>query len=577
MHARSEFEKELAAAEKEEQKLTFLYTETGNRAAAKSQEADSQKQQCRKMAEDLSGKDMALTEAMLTDADALVSGIRRAQESEQGLEQEISALKQKADRKKTLDAELPQREKKKEAMDSLLQKLHGQAMSAKATAETVWKAVRQGAVSFLGREGFPGQENSPGQEKFLGQENTLGQEKSLEQKSSFGQEQDESFRTTIRDKVLLKKAGIQKEQTDCLALISRLEKQDRRKEQLKKDNEEIDKSIRLLSEEVNSLQVSIGALKQKQISLQSNIRELQEKLNYPGRKEAEEAIRQFTQQSRKILEDIKNAREARDTVKRTILEMTAQRDRAAAEISAAPVYNKEEDEQALAAVERKQKENTERSTAIAGRLKINEIALKNFEKHSKEAIEAEERHRDLSALSDTASGKTGGKAKVELETYVQMSLFDRIIRRANSRFSVMSSGQYDLRRCDASEGGAMRQTGLDLEVIDHYSGTARSVKSLSGGESFMASLSLAIGLSDEIQSHAGGIRLETMFVDEGFGSLDQDTLDQAMNSMKDLTDGGERLVGIISHVSELKNRIDRQIVVKKTRDGGSHARIVIND
>ncbi|MBR3186464.1 MAG: AAA family ATPase [Lachnospiraceae bacterium] len=565
MHARSEFEKELAAAEKEEHKLTFLYTETGNRAAAKSQEADSQKQQCRKMAEDLSGKDMALTEAMLTDADALVSGIRRAQESEQGLDQEISALKQKADRKKTLDTELPEREKKKEAMDSLLQKLHGQAMSARATAETVWKAVRQGAVSFLGQEGLHWQENA------------LGQENSFLQENSPGQEQDESFRTTIRDKVLLKKAGIQKEQTDCLALISRLEKQDRRKEQLKKDNEEIDKSIRLLSEEVNSLQVSIGALKQKQISLQSNIRELQEKLNYPGRKEAEEAIRQFTQQSRKILEDIKNAREARDTVKRTILEMTAQRDRAAAEISAAPVYNKEEDEQALAAVERKQKENTERSTAITGRLKINEIALKNFEKHSKEAIEAEERHRDLSALSDTASGKTGGKAKVELETYVQMSLFDRIIRRANSRFSVMSSGQYDLRRCDASEGGAMKQTGLDLEVIDHYSGTARSVKSLSGGESFMASLSLAIGLSDEIQSHAGGIRLETMFVDEGFGSLDQDTLDQAMNSMKDLTDGGERLVGIISHVSELKNRIDRQIVVKKTRDGGSHARIVIND
>ena len=585
--ARSGFEKELAAAEIEEEKLTVTYTETGNRAAAKSQEAESQKQQCRKMAEDLSGKDMTLIkgemaedfsgkdmafiEAMLTDADALDSGIRRVQESEQGLEQEISALKQKADRKKTLDTELPEREKKKETMDSLLQKLHGQAMSARATAETVWKAVRQGAVSFLGQEGLHGQENA------LGQEYSHRQENSFLQEYSPGQEQDESFKISVRDKVILEKAGIQKEQSDCLALISRLEKQDRRKEQLKKDNEEIDKSIRLLSEEVSSLQVSIGALKQKQISLQSNIQGLQEKLNYPGRKEAEEAIRLFTQQSRKILEDIKNAREARDAVQKTILEMTAQRDRAAAEISAAPVYNKEEDEQALDAVERKQKENTDRSTAITGRLKINEIALKNFEKHSKEAIEAEERHRDLSALSDTASGKTGGKAKVELETYVQMSLFDRIIRRANSRFSVMSSGQYDLRRCDASEGGAMRQTGLDLEVIDHYSGTARSVKSLSGGESFMASLSLAIGLSDEIQSHAGGIRLETMFVDEGFGSLDQDTLDQAMNSMKDLTDGGERLVGIISHVSELKNRIDRQIVVKKTRDGGSHARIVIND
>ena len=93
----------------------------------------------------------------------------------------------------------------------------------------------------------------------------------------------------------------------------------------------------------------------------------------------------------------------------------------------------------------------------------------------------------------------------------------------------------------------------------------------------MASLSLAIGLSDEIQTHAGGIRLDTMFVDEGFGSLDQDTLDQAMNSMQDLTEGGERLVGIISHVSELKSRIDRQIVVKKTGSGGSHARVVIKD
>ena len=159
--ARSGFERELAAAEKEEQKLTVTYTETGNRAAAKSQEAESQKQQCRKMAEDLSGKDMALIEAMLTDADALDSEIRRAQESEQGLEQEISALKQKADRKKTLDTELPEREKRKEDMDSLLHKMHGQTMSAGATAEAAWRDVRRGAVSFLGREGFPGQENSP--------------------------------------------------------------------------------------------------------------------------------------------------------------------------------------------------------------------------------------------------------------------------------------------------------------------------------------------------------------------------------------------------------------------------------
>jgi len=93
----------------------------------------------------------------------------------------------------------------------------------------------------------------------------------------------------------------------------------------------------------------------------------------------------------------------------------------------------------------------------------------------------------------------------------------------------------------------------------------------------MASLSLAIGLSDEIQSHAGGIRLDTMFVDEGFGSLDQDALDQAMNAMQDLTEGGERLVGIISHVSELKSRIGKQIVVRKDRENGSCTGLVLGD
>ena len=132
---------------------------------------------------------------------------------------------------------------------------------------------------------------------------------------------------------------------------------------------------------------------------------------------------------------------------------------------------------------------------------------------------------------------------------------------------IMSEGQYELRR-RREAGNLKNQSGLELDVIDHYNGTERSVKSLSGGESFMASLSLALGLSDEIQSSAGGIRLDTMFVDEGFGTLDEDTLQQAMKALQSLTEG-HRLVGIISHVAELKSRIDRQIVVKKDRDQGS--------
>ena len=136
----------------------------------------------------------------------------------------------------------------------------------------------------------------------------------------------------------------------------------------------------------------------------------------------------------------------------------------------------------------------------------------------------------------------------------------------------MSGNQYELKRRKVAEN-LRSQSGLELDVLDHYNGTERSVKSLSGGESFMASLSLALGLSDEIQSSAGGIRLDTMFVDEGFGSLDEDSLRLAIRTLLDLSENN-RLVGIISHVSELKERIDKQIVVTKEKTGGSKIEII---
>ena len=179
----------------------------------------------------------------------------------------------------------------------------------------------------------------------------------------------------------------------------------------------------------------------------------------------------------------------------------------------------------------------------------------------------------VGGLADTAAGKLSGKEKVALETFVQMHYFDRIIRRANRRFLIMSGGQYELRR-QQSASNFRSQSGLELCVVDHYNGTERSVCTLSGGESFMASLSLALGLSEEIQSSAGGIRLDTMFVDEGFGSLDEETLQQAMRALQSLTESN-RLVGIISHVGALKNQIEKQILVTKQPAGGSHARIQV--
>lgn len=213
----------------------------------------------------------------------------------------------------------------------------------------------------------------------------------------------------------------------------------------------------------------------------------------------------------------------------------------------------------------------EKLTSISTRLGRNGDVLASIKKQSKTLVEKETIYTWVKALSNTANGNIKGKEKIMLETYIQMTYFDRIIARANTRFMMMSSGQYELkRRLEAQNNRS--QSGLELDVIDHYNGTQRSVKTLSGGESFKASLSLALGLSDEIQASAGGIKLDTMFVDEGFGSLDDESLKQAINTLAGLSEDN-RLIGIISHVSDLKEKIDRQIIVKKSKFNGSFVEI----
>ena len=205
------------------------------------------------------------------------------------------------------------------------------------------------------------------------------------------------------------------------------------------------------------------------------------------------------------------------------------------------------------------------------RLTTNLQCLECIRASAQKAIEAEQQYRMVNNLSETANGGLSGREKVMLETYVQMKYFDRILHRANIRLRFMTNNQYELIRHKPKDE-FRSQTGLDLDVKDYYNGTIRPVNTLSGGESFKASLSLALGLSDEIQSSAGGIRLDTMFVDEGFGSLDDESLKLAIDALRELTEGN-RLVGIISHVSELKTKIEKQIVVTKEISGGSHCRI----
>lgn len=209
--------------------------------------------------------------------------------------------------------------------------------------------------------------------------------------------------------------------------------------------------------------------------------------------------------------------------------------------------------------------------AAALRLNANTSARNALLQQGAALAELEKRWSWVRALADTVGGRVAGKDRVLLETFVQMHYFDRITARANVRLLTMTGGQYELERRKEAEN-RQSQSGLELDVVDHYNGTRRSVRTLSGGESFKASLSLALGLADEIQSAAGGIRLDTMFVDEGFGSLDEESLNQAINALSGLTEG-RRLVGIISHVSELKTRIDKQILVKKEKSGGSRVEL----
>ena len=562
---RSRFEKELQTADQILKKLSEEFTKVSEQAAAGKQSAETQKRLCVTTAEALSEKlfmsglfssDSLSSEfftsepsaSELSDPAILNRIIHAVQDVLQEIDEEIRNLTVKAERKSVLEKELPLREDHKNELARQLSNLHGLAESSAKSAEEKWNFVRSGTSSVLG-----------------------------EAAATALPTEAEDFKSTIRRCVDSKKQEITADQSSCKVKIKALEDMAKRKEFLTKDNVSLGERINTLTEAIKGLDIEIGKAVQKQESLRQNIDNLQEKLRFADRKQAEAEIQNLKTKNKEILEAVRQAQENLQAAEKAVTELEAQHKALKAEIAGSPVYDRKEDEVKLDETEKKLKENEKLAAVITGRLKVNEDARGRLLDHSRQVLEAEQNLREIQELSNTASGGSGLRSKVELETYVQMSLFDRIVRRANKRFGVMSSNQYDLQRSNAMSADGRSQTGLDLEVIDHFNGTTRSVKSLSGGESFMASLSLAIGLSDEIQSHAGGIRLDTMFVDEGFGSLDQDTLDQAMNAMKDLTEGGERLVGIISHVNELKSRIGKQIIVTKTRESGSHTKVVSED
>ena len=328
-----------------------------------------------------------------------------------------------------------------------------------------------------------------------------------------------------------------------------------------------EKHISALQAELNTLGEELSGMRAESKTKSDQLAEMLKEVPFRTCKEAQDKTDRLKQECQAILDGIKKSEDDEKVCRENIATLKAGIETLREQVKEGVSIDRDTETSVMVAegARSAQLETILRDTHA--RKVRNENTLGNISRKSHDLMEMEKEFSMKSVLAKTANGDLEGKEKIMLETYVLMEYFDRIIARANTRFMSLSGGQYELKRRETASNNRS-QSGLELNVIDHYNGSERKVESLSGGEQFKASLSLALGLSDEIQSSAGGIRLDTMFVDEGFGSLDEESLRLAMNTLGSLTEGN-RLIGIISHVPALK-QIDRQILVKKDRFGGSH-------
>lgn len=344
-------------------------------------------------------------------------------------------------------------------------------------------------------------------------------------------------------------------------------KKEEQREKLEKKIPDEEKALRKLEEELGELRQKISQVAARSDSLAKQSEELTAKLPFAGKSEAVKEKKRLDAKRKFLMDAYEKAEAAHRVCVREMDGLKGQIQSLEQQLETAEKIDKVRLDKEKEKLDSQQKQILEHQKEVHSRKSANTKALEEIGKQSGNVAELEKRYGWVNALSDTANGTLSGKEKVMLETYIQTTYFERIIRKANLRLMMMSNGQYELKRLLEADN-MKSQGGLELNVVDHYNGTERSVKTLSGGESFLASLSLALGLSDEVQACAGGIQIDTMFVDEGFGSLDPDALEQAYSALAGLS-GANRLVGIISHVSELKEKIDRQIIVVKDKTGGS--------
>ena len=365
-------------------------------------------------------------------------------------------------------------------------------------------------------------------------------------------------------------AALQTAQADCAAQCRQAEADCRRKAQLEADRQNKTRQRPALEQAAAEADRSAAAQNASADALEGQIAERRAALPYPRRADAQAALDKLEADRSALRTGMDTAQRRLKQAEQTVAAAEAAVDALTAQQTAAqkelPARSAEELTAQQTALTAARETLRSREKQLSAQLLPNRKTAAQYRAAAEARQTLESRWQWVSALAATAGGTLTSKQKIKLEAYIQMNYLDRILRYANTRLMQMTAGQYELERIGAENQRS--QSGLDLGVIDHYNGTRRSVKTLSGGESFKASLALALGLSDEVQSSAGGIRLDTLFLDEGFGSLDEESLELAIRVLSGLTEG-DRLVGIISHVGALKDRIDRQVVVHKARTGGS--------
>ncbi len=360
------------------------------------------------------------------------------------------------------------------------------------------------------------------------------------------------------------------EEVKNLLLIS--QKGEEKLAALEKELPKKSENISLLQNEISTLNASLSALKVFVAEKQNSLEKLKSELDFDSKPKAVAKFNEYKTFVSFAKNEYENAKNIYDGAKNELSVLNGKKAAIEKTLKESESYDITELNTNLDELTSAQKTLDDKRQMLFSRIKHNSDIKEKISENSEKLSALDKKYLVYCALSNTANGNVSGKEKITLETFVQMKYFDSIIGKANIRLLTMTDGQYELVRRNEAQN-KRSQVGLDLDVLDHYNGTSRSVGTLSGGESFMASLCLALGLSDEIQSSNGGIKLDTMFVDEGFGSLDGEALDRALSALVSISQGN-RLVGIISHVEALGERIDNKIIVTKERENGSSAKIV---